>query len=203
MRRIFEPFFTTKETGKGTGLGLSTVYGIVQQSGGTVTVQSHKGIGSEFCILLPSHDAPARAAAPVRAAARATGGVRAGVAAPGTTRRRVLLVDDEAPVREGVRRILTGAGYDVVEAEDGAVARDILREAGEGIHLLLTDVAMPVVDGRQLASETRSARPALPILLMSGFTDPDELTRVVPGIALLHKPLDAAALLHAVRVALA
>ena len=156
------------------------------------------------------HPAPlARAARAERAPTAPTAGPRTPRAtatprrAAPATKRRVLLVDDEASVREGVRRILAGAGYDVVEAEDGAVARDILRDAGDGIDLLLSDVAMPVLDGRQLARDTRAARPRLPILLMSGFTDPDELGRAVPGVALLHKPLDAAALLHAVRSALA
>ncbi len=193
MRRIFDPFFTTKELGRGTGLGLATVHGIIQQSGGAVAVQSHVRIGSEFLVLLPALDGRLPAAA-------SPGRLPAGASDDG--RRRVLLVEDEAAVREGVRRILVGAGYDVLEAEDGAAALQLLRADGDGVDLLLTDIAMPALDGRQLARETRTARPGLPILLMSGYTDPDGLGRELPGIALLQKPLDAAALVEAVRAAM-
>ncbi len=191
MRRIFDPFFTTKEVGRGTGLGLATVHGIMEQSGGAVAVESEMGVGSEFRILLPALDVDADPPA-------CSAMERAGRDAP-QGRGRVLLVEDEAAVREGVRRMLDASGYEVVEAEDGAAALRALRDRDGAFALLLSDVAMPGMDGRQLAREARERWPALPIVLMSGFTDPDALERDVPGITLLQKPLKSAALAAAIQ----
>jgi PAS domain S-box-containing protein len=193
MRRIFDPFFTTKEVGQGTGLGLATVHGIIQQSGGAVAVDSEVGTGSEFRILLPA------LACDVAAPACAAGELTAGPTPQGCG--RVLLVEDEAAVREGVRRMLGASGFDVVEARDGAAALGALDTHGGSFELVLSDVAMPVVDGRQLAREVRARWPSLPIVLMSGFADPEGLARDVPGITLLQKPLKAAALAAAIRTA--
>jgi two-component system cell cycle sensor histidine kinase/response regulator CckA len=193
MRRIFDPFFTTKEVGRGTGLGLATVHGILQQSGGAIAVESDLGAGSEFRILLPA----------IAAAVAAHGrGISDGVrdAAPRGSG-RVLLVEDDAAVREGVRRILHGAGYDIIEASDGSAAIDALSTRDGEVDLLLSDIAMPLLDGRELARVVRSQWPELPVILMSGFADPDVLERDVPGVTLLQKPLEAGTLVAAVRSA--
>ncbi|GLC26989.1 PAS domain-containing protein [Roseisolibacter agri] len=193
VARIFEPFFTTKASSQGTGLGLSTVYGIVKQSGGHVWVTSAPGDGTRFDIDLPA------------AAAPAPSGV-AETAAPGVGRgtETVLLVEDDAAVRAGVGRILTRAGYTVLTATDG---RDALRVAGASarpIHLVLTDIVMPEMNGRELVEQLTARYPELRVLCMSGYTD-DEIVRrglVVPTMALLEKPFTPERLLDAVRAAL-
>ena len=157
--QIFEPFFTTKEVGKGTGLGLATVYGIVKQSGGFIEVESEPGRGASFKVYLPRvEDAVA-----VPEAAKAAG-----------TRPRgsetVLLVEDDESLRMLAREILTVQGYAVLEA---ASPRDALRihQTHEGrIDLLLTDVVMPEMNGRQLADHLKVARPEMAVLFMSGYT---------------------------------
>ena len=194
MRRIFDPFFTTKEVGRGTGLGLATVHGIMEQSGGAVSVESTVGVGSVFRIFLPS--LPPDAATSLRPDASDADATRLPRGSG-----RVLLVEDDAAVRHGVRRMLHAAGYDVVEVADGAKAIATLDAAGGSFELLLSDIAMPSVDGRQLAHRVRARWPALPIVLMSGFADPDTLARDVPGVTLLQKPLEAATLVNAVQAA--
>jgi PAS domain S-box-containing protein len=189
MRRIFDPFFTTKEVGRGTGLGLATVHGIMQQSGGAVAVESTPGAGSVFRILLPALGDHSVAPPPPETAARAP--VPRGTG-------RVLLVEDDAAVREGVRRMLGSSGYSVVEAPDGASALAALQSGGDAMHLLLSDIAMPTLDGRQLAQEVRARWPELPIILMSGFADPAALDHQLPGVTLLQKPLEALTLVAAV-----
>ena len=158
--RLFEPFFTTKERGKGTGLGLSTVYGIVKQSGGQIWVYSELGKGTTFKIYLP----------------RVTDGERVEPPAPvlrvserGTE--TVLLVEDEIGVRSLVRDVLGQHGYAVLEAQDVDDALRFCREHGGEIHLLLTDVVMPVMSGRELAERAADIRPELKVLYMSGYTD--------------------------------
>jgi PAS domain S-box-containing protein len=192
MRRIFDPFFTTKEVGRGTGLGLATVHGILDQSGGAIAVESTLGAGSEFRILLPALTSDVQARPVVDAPARERAPRGSG---------RVLLVEDDNAVREGVRRILGGAGYDVVEAADGSAAIEALGAVGGAFDLLLSDIAMPLLDGRQLARVVRAQWPSLPVVLMSGFADPDVLERDVPGVTLLQKPLEAAMLVAAVQSA--
>jgi PAS domain S-box-containing protein len=158
--RIFEPFYTTKEPGKGTGLGLSTVYGIVQQSGGHVSVESVAGKGATFTILLPRHldGEPI----PVSKVDRRR--------LPGGTE-TLLLVEDEAAVRSSARRLLERQGYTVLEARHGADALRIVEESGRQIDLVVTDLVMPEMGGKELAERLRAHRPALKVLFMSGYTE--------------------------------
>ncbi len=184
---VFDPFFTTKERGKGTGLGLSTVMGIVKQSGGHVTVDSRVGHGTTFRVYLPMSTAPIE---PLMPAVPRT-------LTPLPAQGRILLVEDEAPVRELVRDVLLRAGYDVLDAADGEQALSIARTAGE-LHLLLTDVIMPKMSGPQLATRFLEAHPGTPVLFMSGYTD-DKLGQLDLGVALVQKPLTPDVLLRRVR----
>ena len=190
--QIFEPFFTTKGAGKGTGLGLATVFGIVQQSGGTIGVQSRQGEGSEttFRIYLP------RAA---RAEQTFSAAPKVGPARGGTE--TLLVVEDEAPLRALTVTVLRRAGYDVLEARDGADALAVAAECARPIHLLVTDVVMPRMNGRALADRLGAERPGLKILFMSGYTDDAAvLQRVLASsVAFLQKPLTPSALLHKIR----
>jgi PAS domain S-box-containing protein len=158
--RIFEPFFTTKEPGKGTGLGLSTVYGIVQQSGGHVTVDSAPGRGSTFTVLLPRH-LGGEPTSPSKVDRRRL---------PGGTE-TLLLVEDEAAVRSSARRLLERQGYSVLEARHGADALRIVEESGRPIDLVVTDLVMPEMGGKELAERLRAHRPGLKVLFMSGYTE--------------------------------
>jgi len=190
---LFEPFFTTKERGKGTGLGLSTVMGIAQQSGGTVTVDSELGRGTTFRVFLPAtpEPPPAAVASPrARAAPRSTA--------------RILVVEDELEIRVLVRDVLRQAGYAVLDAADGEHALRLAAETAGEIHLLLSDVIMPKMDGRELATRFRERWPTTSVLYMSGYTD-DKLGRhgvLEPGAALIQKPLTPELLLRRVREAL-
>ncbi len=161
--RIFEPFFTTKPAGQGTGLGLAMVYGIVAQTGGRVTVDSAPGRGTTFTVYLPALAAAAPAAPePAResaAAPRAPDGA-------GTT---VLVVDDESAVRGAAARVLARRGYTVLEARDGVEALGVAERFAGPVHLLLSDVRMPGMDGRELARRFRVARPEARVLLMTGY----------------------------------
>jgi PAS domain S-box-containing protein len=178
---LFEPFFTTKERGKGTGLGLATVYGIVQQSGGHIRVNSAADSGSTFLIYLPRVEAPEEDGQEA---------VRPHLPFPSPGTETVLLAEDEEAVRRFAREILTGNGYKVLEAGNGREAL-LLSEAHRGeIHLLLTDVMMPKMSGRELAGRIRTQRPGLRILYMSGYTD-DAILRdgvLEDGIPFLQKP---------------
>ncbi len=162
--RIFEPFFTTKPKGKGTGLGLSTVYGIVRQSGGHIDVRSTPGRGTTFDIMLPQ----VSAVVPVRAEHALE------VAMPRGTE-TVLVVEDEEAVRLIVRRVLEEQGYEMIEARDGHEALRVCAQRGDEIDLVLSDVIMPGMGGRQLARALAATRPNLPVLFMSGYNDDGEL----------------------------
>jgi two-component system, cell cycle sensor histidine kinase and response regulator CckA len=186
---VFEPFFTTKEQGKGTGLGLSTVYGIVKQSGGYVWVYSEAGVGTTFKIYLPWADHPASAPA-----LEASG---PGESAPGTE--TVLLVEDEAPVRQMARRVLERSGYRVVEAHSGEQALELCDR--QRVHLVLTDVLMQGLNGRQVYDAVRTRQPRARVLFMSGYTDEFIVERglLAADQPFLQKPFSPGALLHKVR----
>jgi PAS domain S-box-containing protein len=187
---LFEPFFTTKGPGKGTGLGLATVYGIVTQSGGAIRVDSEPGQGAVFTIDLPRVDEPADL--------RGDAGVPA--AAPHGSE-TVLLVEDEPEVRGLARDILHQQGYTVLEAADGDEALRVGREHGGPIHLLVTDVVMPQMGGRQLADRLKAGRQEVKVLYVSGYTDDAILSQGVSetGTAFLPKPFTASALAYKVR----
>jgi CheY-like chemotaxis protein len=187
--RIFEPFFTTKEVGKGTGLGLSTVYGIVKQSGGYVWVYSELGIGSTFKVYLPRVDAPVDAACSTRQI----------VTLPG--RETVLLVEDENSVRALMCQVLQKHGYNVIEAREGREAL-LLCESHEGkINLLLTDVVLDQMSGREIAERLLKTRTDMRVLYVSGYAD-DAIVQhgvLTAGAAFLQKPFTTEALARKIR----
>ncbi|HEY8193208.1 MAG TPA: PAS domain S-box protein, partial [Gaiellaceae bacterium] len=193
LRQIFEPFFTTKEAGKGTGLGLATVYGIVKQSGGYVEVESEVGVGSSFRIYLRRLDAahqPGEAEAAVSPTL-----VAAERAQPAT----VLIVEDEEVVRGLVVQVLEGEGYQALVANDGEEALAVAERTS--VDVLLTDLTMPKLGGRELAERLRAVNPELKVLYMSGYTDSGILSDGVlpPGTAFLSKPFTFAELVESVR----
>lgn len=189
--RIFEPFFTTKGFGQGSGLGLSMVYGFARQSGGNVKVSSKPGRGSRFTLILPPAP-PGSSAEAARPEEQAPTPV-----APGTL---VLLVEDEPEVRRVVRQQLLALGYSVLEAENGNQAAEIIAQV-EDIRVLLTDVIMPGgMNGRELARLAQAQRPALRVVLMSGYEEPTpEDPHTTPPFPLLGKPFTQAELAHALQ----
>jgi PAS domain S-box-containing protein len=190
-RRVFEPFFTTKEQGKGSGLGLSTVYGIVKQSGGFIWVQSARGVGTAFSIYLPPAPDTVSTGTPGERQPLRPGGDRT-----------ILVVEDEEMVRRMAERTLRRAGYQVRVAANGQEAIRICRESTDPIDLLLTDVVMPGMNGRELARLLRQERPDLLVLLMSGYTHLQlQLEREAGEISFLQKPFTVDQLLARVREA--
>jgi len=177
--RIFEPFFTTKEPGKGTGLGLSMVHGVVRQHGGEIRVRSVVGGGTTFEIYLPQIEASPEAAGTSEAAVR-----------PATGSETILLAEDEGDVRALAREVLERQGYTVLEAGDGAQALQVYEKERERIDLILTDVVMPRMSGRELVDRVRATKPAMPVLYMSGYTEDAILRHGVrdASMLLLGKP---------------
>jgi PAS domain S-box-containing protein len=191
--RVFEPFFTTKERGKGTGLGLSTVYGIVKQSGGGILVHSELGRGATFSVYLPEVEAPVERAA----------GEDPGTGLPHGTE-TVLLVEDEPSVRTLVSDTLRMHGYTVLEARHGIEALLIGGQHTGPIHLLLTDVVMPQMSGREVADQLRQVRPGVIVLYMSGYAEDAVIQHgaMHSGTAFLHKPFAPDDLVRKVRTVL-
>jgi nitrogen-specific signal transduction histidine kinase/ActR/RegA family two-component response regulator len=193
IERVFQPFFTTKEKGKGTGLGLSTVLSIVKQSGGDIRVRSAPGEGASFTLYFPTVQQPSE------------GGEAAPQVRPeGDGSETILLVEDEEPVRRLLHHVLRRRGYNVIEAQDGDEALRIFENRGAEIHLVLTDMVMPRMSGRELGERVRSLRPDACIVYMSGYTD-DVLVRtgaLGPGMSFLQKPLRPEVLAARIREAL-
>ena len=195
QRKVFEPFFTTKTPGQGTGLGLATVYAIVQQNGGHIQVQSRPGEGSRFDVYLPL--------APVAARLRARVGTRShprpAEAPAGET---ILVVEDEEAVRELVREVLVSQGYRVLLAARPSEALEIVETDGAALDLLLTDVVMPELSGRELCERIREKRPDLRVLYMSGYTDDAVLRSGIQDTKILEKPFSTESLARRVRAVL-
>lgn len=189
QERIFEPFFTTKEMGKGTGLGLATAYGIVKQHNGSIYVYSEQGKGTTFKVYLPAADREAQAA-----------GKKPSPALPGGSE-TILVVDDEPIIRSLVGEVLQPLGYRVLQASNSAEALTMCRVHDKPIDLLLTDVIMPGMSGKDLADAICAMRPSIRVIYMSGY--PHE--SIVPhgilnqGVILLQEPLTGAALAGKVR----
>jgi len=188
--RVFEPFFTTKDPGKGTGLGLATVYGIVKQSGGFVTVDSEVDRGSVFRVYLASVEQTGP-----------TTSHRERNISPRMGSGTVLLVEDAPDVREVVRDILVDAGYRVLEAAGPDEALDVCARDTVELDLLLTDVIMAKMSGGELAKRIMVARPNIRVLYMSGYTADDIVRHGVQaaGVSLLHKPFSPGTLVRVVR----
>jgi PAS domain S-box-containing protein len=194
LAHAFEPFYTTKGIGKGTGLGLSTVYGIVSQSGGHISVESAPGRGTRFTVVLPRYEG----VEPMAAAAAPLKGTPGGF-------ETILIVEDEAVLRTMICRTLLEHGYRVEAAPGGREALRLLEARTEPIHLLLTDIIMPGMNGRELAQSVAALNPDIRVVYMSGYTD-DVLAGsggLEPGIPLLEKPFTPCLLIEKIREVLA
>jgi len=189
--RAFEPFFTTKEPGKGTGLGLSTVYGIVEQSGGRIFVQTEPGQGTTFRIYLPALPEPP---APLESPDQAELSTHRGT-------ETILLVEDQPDVRKLVGSLLADLGYEVLKAADGEQALALAQQGSTPIHLVLTDLVMPGISGSELAARLAAIRPGLRTLYMSGYADRTPADRDAPAYQQnsIGKPFSPAALAAKVR----
>jgi CheY-like chemotaxis protein len=189
LEHLFEPFFTTKGVGHGTGLGLSTVYGIVKQSGGYVTVTSEPGQGTTFCIFLPRVPAPPEPHEPDDDTERLYG------------HETVLVVEDEEAVRSLASRVLREHGYTAIEAGDGAAAFALLAERGQEVSLIVADLIMPLMGGRELRARLADLGQQTPVLFMSAYTAGDVRARgmLEAGDPFIQKPFAPADLAAQVR----
>lgn len=188
-QRIFEPFFTTKEVGRGTGLGLATVYGIVKQHGGLIFVQSEPGKGTTFTIYMPRTKDDAD-----EDATQSPQSIPAG-------KETVLLVEDDATIRRMIKNILESEGYKLIVAADGLEAMEAAQSYAGEIHLLLTDVIMPNLNGKELADSLKKIRPAMEVIFMSGYTD-DFIAHhgvLEPDVHFLQKPVTPSNLAQKIR----
>jgi PAS domain S-box-containing protein len=193
LERLFEPFFTTKPVGAGTGLGLAMVYGVVKQNNGFIEVASHPGKGTTFAIYLPRYGGQSEAVRPEAAAPRGTPG-----------RETVLVVEDEPTILDLAQTVLEMHGYTVLKAGTPAEGLRVAREHGGEIHLLLTDVVMPGMNGRDLACEVQALHPQVRLLFMSGYTA-DVIAHhgvLNAGVRFIEKPFSARQLAQQVREAL-
>jgi two-component system, cell cycle sensor histidine kinase and response regulator CckA len=190
LPHIFEPFYTTKEAGKGTGLGLATVYGIVKQNGGFVWVYSEPGLGTTFKVYLPRVQSPSGEVRATKPIEDAPGGCET-----------VLLVEDEASVRQASRQFLARSGYTVLEANDGEDALRVSREYSGPIHLMVTDVVMPRMGGPRLAEQLAEERPDMKVLFVSGYAENTVLQygKIDVTTRFLQKPFSLKALARKVR----
>jgi CheY-like chemotaxis protein len=187
--RIFEPFFTTKGPGKGTGLGLSTVYGIINQSGGYIGLETRQGVGTTFTIYLPAvHDAVESLKPEI-------------VREPGVGTETILLVEDDTRIRQLIRKVLIGRGYTVLDTLNGTEALAVSAHYDGVIHLLLTDIVMPELYGPEVAQRIVARRPNLSVLYISGFTDRlgIDLGTLSGAASFLHKPFTPDTLVMKVR----
>jgi CheY-like chemotaxis protein len=189
LDRAFEPFFTTKAKGHGTGLGLATIYGVVHQGGGYVGIYSEVGVGTRITSLLPATDeAPAQP-------------VAMGTERSGRGVETVLVVEDAEDLREVVARVLSRNGYTVILASDGADALEVARRHTGEIHLLLSDVVMPKLQGPELSKRLSAERPGIRVLFMSGYPQPllGPSSELPPDVVLIEKPFNETGLLAGVR----
>jgi CheY-like chemotaxis protein len=187
---IFEPFFTTKDAGHGTGLGLATVYGIVKQSGGNIEVYSEKGVGTTFNIYLPRVMEQVTEIKPKETSVEMPKGTET-----------ILLVEDEEIVRKLTLKILEECGYTVIEAANGVEALELCDKGDCQFDLLLTDVVMPQMDGRELSERLKEILPNLRVLFTSGYTD-DAVIRhgvIEVNTNFIQKPFSAEGLAHKIR----
>ena len=198
LEKIYEPFFTTKALGKGTGLGLSTVYGIVKQSGGTLSVDSREGIGTTFRIYLPRAASEVVAQWKQRAEQDAAEAAKSATETDLTGNATVLVVEDEDGMRAVTARTLSKKGYRVLEARSGAEALEVYARADGAVDLLLTDVMMPELDGPSLVKRLRGERPDLKVIFMSGYADGASLGEL-GNVQFLEKPFLLKPMVEAVK----
>jgi CheY-like chemotaxis protein len=186
-QQAIEPFYTTKPRGQGSGLGLATSYGIINQVGGGLVIDSTPGHGTTMNIYLPTNDEPIEGTETVTTPTSAATG------------QTILLAEDEDGLRDAVTRQLTGAGYHVLAAPNGREALTIAERHDGVIHAVLTDVVMPVMNGRELAEALRQVRPTTPVLFMSGYAGPlmTEQGLLDPDVTVLSKPFTKPELLTA------
>jgi two-component system cell cycle sensor histidine kinase/response regulator CckA len=193
LEHVFEPFFTTKPVGQGTGMGLATVYGIVKQTGGHISVYSEVGHGTTVTMLVPATE---EAIPDLQPAAKVAGAPAAGT---------VLVVEDYGDLRDLITEILSAAGYHVLAAADGAAALELARAHSGSVDLLLSDIVMPNMLGPDLARQLKSEYPGLKMLFMSGHAQPmlNATSAIASDMPLLQKPFLAAELLDKLREVMA